>query len=104
MGRYNMSYCIAIHSDIETLKKARKILIEKGFEDDKDGDEFYTNDDYEGEDYSYSHAHNDNFIHIEDGKIRYHNHNAATNETITTTPSTLHSIIDLVIKKLKENE
>lgn len=86
-----MSYCIAIHSDIETLKMVRDRLLDMEFEhifDSLDcGDEDYIMlTTYKWFCYHYK-------VNLEPNC-----------DIVSTTPETLHETIDLVIKKLKENE
>jgi hypothetical protein len=95
-----MSYCIAIHSDIETLIKLKDKIINLGFKpftvDDADNDEFRKLN-REGKILCSIHMYPDK-------EFQFCNFTDDCNELITTTPSTLHSTIDLVIKKLKEHE
>lgn len=90
-----MSYCIALHSDIETLKKARKIFVERGFKDlgvpKGWNDSYFEKFSITGKDY----------LHI-DGRLMFCNHNDFTSKTITCTPDNLNETIDLIIEKLKE--
>jgi hypothetical protein len=88
-----MSYCIALQSDIETLKIARKILIERGFEDDKEYNDAYP--DY----YGIAIKH---YLHISNSLL-FANHAYLTSETISCTSETLHKTIDLIIEKLKQH-
>jgi hypothetical protein len=95
-----MIYCIALHSDIETLKAIEPILASKGFNvacGDTFEDLMHDGNAFRMADELAVHLYSDftyQFLNFKDG----------SNETITCTQSTLHETIDLIIKKLKEHE